>query len=120
MWTLTDASTLHVTLRPRLVTQGRCHSTQEREAKVPASREDKECVDLSLPSCALAIHSVPTPASTNVDSVANGFVQCDVARQKKVCKMEELDETVVWRKSETLLEAIETCLILTRRERASW
>ena len=36
----TDAFTVHVTLRPRLVTRGRCHVTQERVAKVPASWED--------------------------------------------------------------------------------
>ena len=86
MCTLTDASTQHVTLRPRLVTWGRCHSTQERVAKVPAYWEVKECVDLPLPSCAHAVHSVPNTASTNVDSVVNGFVQCDVARWKKYAR----------------------------------
>ena len=69
---------------------------------MPASWEDKECVDLPFPSRALAVHSVPTPVSTSVDSVANGFVQCDVARQWKVCKMEELDESVVWRQAALL------------------
>ena len=62
---------------------------------------------MPLPSCALALHSVPTPASTNVDSVANGFVLYDVARQKKVCKMEELDEPAVWRKA-VILGSIKT------------
>ena len=34
MCSLTDAFTLLVTLRPRLVTLGRCHSTQERVSVV--------------------------------------------------------------------------------------
>ena len=38
---LTDAFTLLVTLRPRLVTWGHCHSTQESVANVPASWEGK-------------------------------------------------------------------------------
>ena len=38
-------------------------------------------------------------ASTNVDTVVNGFVQCIVARQRKMCKMEELDATVEWREA---------------------
>ena len=48
------------------------------------------------------VHSVPTPASTNVDSVVNGSVQYNVARQKKVCQMEELDGTVVRREAAVL------------------
>ena len=73
---LTGAFTLLVTLRPRLVTWGRCHRTQERVANVG-------CVELPLPSCALAVHSVPTTAATNVDCVVNGFVQNIVARQRR-------------------------------------
>ena len=102
---------LPVSLRPRLVTLCRCHGTQERVANVPASWEDKGCAELPLPSCAIAAHSVPTTASNNVDSVVNGNVQVLVARQMKVCKMEELDESSVWREAaaqgsiKTLLEA---------------
>ena len=50
-------------------------------------------------------------ASTNMDSVVNGNVQVHVSRQMKVCKMEELGESVVWREAiglvaiKTLLEA---------------
>ena len=59
-------------------------------------REDMGSVDLPLPSCAIAVHSVPTTSSTNVDSVVNGNVQYHVARQRKVRKLEELDGIVVW------------------------
>ena len=65
---------------PRLVTWGHFHSTQQRVAKVVASWEDKGCVDLHVPSCALAVPSVPTTASTNEDFVVNGFVLFDVAK----------------------------------------
>ena len=90
---------LPVSLRPRLVTVGRCHGILERVAHVLASRKDKGCVDLPLPSCAIAVQSVPTTASTNVDSVVNGNVQVHIAKHMKVCKMEELGESVVWREA---------------------
>ena len=93
---LDDALNLPVSLRSRLVTWSCCHGTQERDAKVPASLEDKGSVDLPLPSCAIAVHTIPTTASTNVDSVVNGNVQYHVAGQVKVCKMEELDGIIVW------------------------
>ena len=80
MCTLTNVFTLLVTLRPRLVTWGRCHGNQERVAKVRASGEEKRCVDMPLQSCALAVHSIPTTASTNVESVVNGYVQFIAAR----------------------------------------
>ena len=51
---------------------GRSHGNQERVAKVSASWEDKRCVDLPLPSCAFAVHSIPTTASTDVESVVHG------------------------------------------------
>ena len=89
MRSLTDAFTSHVTLRPRLVTWGRCHVTQERIPKVPASWKDNERVDL------LPVHSIPNTASTNVNSVVDESVQDVVARRRKVCKMEELEETFV-------------------------
>ena len=57
------------------------------------------CWNLPLPLCAIAAHSVPTTASNNVDSVVNGNVQVHVATQMKVCKMEELDESSVWREA---------------------
>ena len=84
-----------VTLRPRLVTWGRCHGTQERAAKVLASWEDKRCVDLPLSSCALAVQSVPHTASSTVVSVVEGNVHDVLARHRKVCKMQELEETMV-------------------------
>ena len=87
---------LPVSFRPKLVTLGLSHGTQEREANVPASQEDKDCAELPLPSYTIAVHSVPTIASTNVDSVLNGNVQVDVAKQTKVCKMEALGESLVW------------------------
>ena len=83
-----------------------------------ASRKDKGCAD----SCEIAVHSIPTTASTNMDSVVNGNVQVHVSRQMKVCKMEELDESMVWREAmglgaiKTFLEAHrERCLIWKRR-----
>ena len=63
------------------------------------SRKDKGCADLPLPSCAIAVHNVPTTASTTVDSVVTGNVQVHVSRQMKVCKMDELDESIVWREA---------------------
>ena len=72
LWTM--HSNLPVFLRT-LVTWSCCHGTQERDAKVPTSWEDKGSVDLPLPSCAIAVHTIPTTASTNVDSVVNGNVQ---------------------------------------------
>ena len=83
---------LSVSFRPRLVTLGRCHGNQQRVANVPASQEDKECAQLSLPSYTSAVHSVPT----NVDSLLNGNVQVHVAKQIKVCLMETLGEPEVW------------------------
>ena len=62
-----------------------------------ASRKDKGCAELLLPSCAIAVHSVPTTASTKMDSVVIGNVNVHVAKQMKVCKMEELGASVVWR-----------------------
>ena len=50
MYSLNDALDLTVSLRPRLVTLGRCHGTQERVATVLASQEDKDCAELPLPS----------------------------------------------------------------------
>ena len=109
MCALTDTFTLLVTLRPRLVTWGRCHGNQERVAKLPASWEDNACVDLPLPSCALAVHSNPTTASTNEESAVNGHVQFVAAKQKKVCMVKELGESLVWQ--ETLgLGSIKTSL----------
>ena len=111
MCSLDDTVNLSASLRPRLVTLGRCHSTQERVANVPASWEDQGRAELPLPSCAIAVHSIPTTASTNVDYVVNGNLQFHVPRQRKVCKMEELDESFVWREAaaqgsiKTLLEA---------------
>ena len=86
MYSLTDIFTLLVTLRPRLVTWGRSHGIQERAAKVPVSWEDKEWVDLSLLSCALVVHSVPTTASTNADSLVNGLVQFTVEAVEAVAQ----------------------------------
>ena len=60
MCSLNDDLDLPVSLRPRLVTVGRCHGIQERVANVLASWKDKGCADLPLPSCAIAVHSVPT------------------------------------------------------------
>ena len=37
------------------------------------------------------------PASTNMDSMVNGNVNVHVAKQMKVCKMEETDKSIVWR-----------------------
>ena len=99
MCSLNDDLDLPVTLRPRLVTLGPCHGIQERVANVLASRKDKGCADFPLPSCAIAVQSVPTTASTNMDSVVNGNVQVHVSRQMKVCKMDELDESIVWREA---------------------
>ena len=48
-------------------------------------------------------------ASTNMDSVVNGNVNAHVAKQMKVCKMEELGESVVWREAIGLV-AIKTFL----------
>ena len=70
---------------------------QERLANVLASRKDKRCAELPLPSYAIAVHSIPTTASTSVDSVVNGNVQVHVAKQIGACKMEDLGESVVWR-----------------------
>ena len=67
MCTLTDVFNLLVTLRPRLVTWGRCHGNQERVAEVSASWEDKGCVDLPLQSCVLAVQTKLTTASTHVE-----------------------------------------------------
>ena len=78
------------------MTLGRCFGTQERVTNVPSSQEDKDCAELPLPSKTIAVHSVPTTASTNVDSLVNGSVQVHVAKQIKVCKMEALAESVVW------------------------
>ena len=75
---------------------GRCHGTQERVANVPASQEDKDFAELPLPSYTIAVHSVPTTASTSVDSEVNGNVQVYVAKQINVCKMEALGESAVW------------------------
>ena len=61
-------------------------------ANVSASQEDKDCAGLPLPSCIIAVHSVPTTASTN----ANGNVQVHVAKQTNVRKMDALGESVVW------------------------
>ena len=83
MRSLSDAFNLSLSLRPRLVTLGGCHGTQERVANVPASKEDKDCAELSLPSYTIAVHSVSTTASNNVDSVVNGNVQVHVAKQIK-------------------------------------
>ena len=44
------------------------------------------CVDLLLPSSAIAVHSVPTTASANADSVVNGFVLFIGAGHKNICK----------------------------------
>ena len=88
-----------------------CYSQQTRQVAEMTKKQDKGCAELPLPSCAIAAHSVPTTASNNVDSVVNGNVQVHVARQMKVCKMEELDESSVWREAaaqgsiKTLLEA---------------
>ena len=65
-------------------------------AYVPASQEDKDCAELTLPSHANAVHSVPTTASINVDSVVNGNVQVHVAKQIKVARRRALGESVVW------------------------
>ena len=75
---------LPVSFRPRLVTLGRCHGTEEREANVPASQEDKDCAEMPLPSFTIAVHSVPTVVSTNVDYLVNGNVQVHVVKQIKV------------------------------------
>ena len=66
---------------------GRCPGTQERVANVPASWEDKGYVDLPLPSSAIAVHSVPTTASTNVDSC--GERRCPVYRRKEEGNMQD-------------------------------
>ena len=104
MCTFNDAITLTVSLRS---TWGRCHGTQERVANVPESWEEKRRVDVPLPSCAHAVHSGPTTASTDVDTVVNRSVQCIAARQKKVGKMKELGESMKWRGA-TRLESIIT------------
>ena len=84
---------------------------QERVANVLASRKDKRCAELPLPSYVIAVHSIPTTASTSVDSVVNGNVQVHVAKQMEVCKMEDFGESVVWREAmgrgaiKTFLEA---------------
>ena len=99
MCSLNDDLNLPVSLRPTSVTLGRCHGTQEHVASVPASREGKGCAEWQLPSCAIAVHSVPTTTSTNVDSLVDDNVQVLVVRQMKVCKMEELDKSTVWREA---------------------
>ena len=96
MCSLEDILNLPVSSRPKLVMWVVVLALQERVAHVLAAQEDKACADLPLPSYATVVHNVPTTASTNVDSVVNGNVQVHVSRQTKVCKMEELGESVVW------------------------
>ena len=104
-----SAESLTRCFSPRLVTLGRCHGIQERVAKVLASQKQKEYCELSLPSYTIAVYSVPTTASTNVDSVVFRNVQVHVAKQVQVCKMVALGESVVWREAMGL-GAIKTCL----------
>ena len=67
-----------------------------------ASQEDKRCADLPLPSCAIAVQSVPTCFDPY-------GIYVHVAKHMKVCKMEELGESVVWREAIGLV-AIKTFL----------
>ena len=84
---------------------------QERLANVLASRKDKRCAELPLLSYAIAVHSIPTTASTSVDSVVDGNVQVHVAKHIEVCKMEDFGDSEVWREAmgrgaiKTFLEA---------------
>ena len=111
MCSLNDAINLPVSLRPRLLMFCRCHGTSGTLVNVLASWKDKRCAELPLPSYAIAVHSIPTTASTSVDSVVNVNVQVHVAKQIEVCKMEDLGESVVWREAmgrgaiKTFLEA---------------
>ena len=82
---------------------------QERVAHVLASQKDKRCADLSLPSYATKVQNVPTCLGQY------GFCgerKCQLftsPSHTKVCKMEELGESVVWREAVELV-AIKTFL----------
>ena len=69
--------------------------------------KDKGCANLQLPSSAIAVYSIPTTAST---SVANGNVNVHITKLTKVFKMDELDESVVWREARRLV-TIKTSLV---------
>ena len=70
-----DILKLPVSLGPTLATLVVVLALQERVAHELASQKDMRCADLPLPSHAITVHSVPTTASTNVDSVVDGNVQ---------------------------------------------
>ena len=107
MCSLDDLLNLPVSLRPKFVVGVVVLALQERVAHVLASQKDKGCADLSLPSHASSVHNVPT--CFDQCSVVNGNVQVHISRHMKVCKMEELGESVVWREA-TGLVAIKTFL----------
>ena len=77
---LNHALNVPMSLRPRLVTLGRCHDTQERVADVPTPWEDKGYVELPLPS-----GSAGSPSSTANSGVCGGGTDRYIGNTIVVC-----------------------------------